>query len=370
MGGLLLKKWNLPEKRILNSEYDNLKSRLLTRLSADVRNHYPSFHPYEKNVGNDRFGTAPCLRTKESHGDLDIMVGIDPMNEGRSYKDKIWYDADRKLVHIQEYLEELSGYKPHVNSNVISFPIDGFQVDVTFVDYDDYQSSVNYNSWGDTSNLMGRIFHKMGLHYGHTGLSFWIRQGMFDNDVSWSDNDHIYEKVVLTKSMKNICEVGGFDYAVWKNGFDTQEEAYLFIANSKYFNKEIFAFENLNNINRVRNKKRPMYAGFVEWLDIANPPDSADSEFLSKTTYSLIFQEKFPILKEKVAKYYFEYKMTKEVKEKINGKIIVEKYGVTDGPRVGKIMSYLKTKYKPFELLEIRESVLDAEIKELIKSYE
>lgn len=369
MGGALLKKWNLPEKRILNSEYDNLKSKLIVKLSMDTHNYYPS-GPYDSNVGHDKFGTAPCLRNKESHGDLDIMVGIDHMDSGRSYKDRIWRNKERNLVHIQEYLEELCGYKPHVNSNVISFPYEGFQVDITFVDHEDYQSSVNYNSWGDTSNIMGRVFHKMGLHYGHTGLSFWIRQGMYGGDVSWSDNDHIYEKVVLTKSMKQICEVGGFDYDVWKKGFDTQEEAYQFIAKSKYFNKEIFAFENLNNINRVRNKKRPMYAGFVEWLETASPPDSADSEFLSKTAYSLIFQEKFPILKEKVAKYYFEYKMTKEVKAKINGKIIVEKYGVTDGPTVGKIMSYLKTKYKPFELLAIRNSALDAEIRNLILSYE
>lgn len=241
MGGMLLKNWGLPEKRLNSSEYEQFKNSLLKKLSDDIVYCTQGYHP---ELLCDALGVAPAIRQKESHGDIDIVIGVDRGVSGkRDYKDVMWRNSKVPTTEqftTAEYLVRLSGYVPHVNSNTISFPYNGFQVDLTFIPLEDYYSSINYNSWGDCSNLMGRVFHKMGLHYGHIGLSFWIRQGMFDNDITWSDNDHIYEKVILTKDMKTICEIGGFDYDRWRDGFDTNEEVYQFIADSKYFRKELF----------------------------------------------------------------------------------------------------------------------------------
>jgi hypothetical protein len=250
MGGALLKKWGLPEKRLNKDEYIHLHDTLLGILSSNVHR----FHTDGDGdwySSNDTFGIAPAIKQKESHGDLDILIGVDGLQghldpeQPRTYHDMTWawYDDKMKTSEIlktSDFLEKLSGYKPSVNSNVLSFPYMGFQVDLTFVPLEDFYSSKNYNSWGDCSNLMGRVFHKMGLHFGHTGLSFWIRQGMFDNNVTWSDNDHIYEKVVLTKNMEDICKIGGFDYSKWEEGFDTNEEVYRFVTESEYFKKELF----------------------------------------------------------------------------------------------------------------------------------
>jgi hypothetical protein len=168
MGGALLKKWGLPEKRLSNDEYNRLKNELVNILHSQV-------HAFHRDVDYgdilrcyDTFGVAPAIKQKETHGDLDILVGVDSLEKDlgfnrRTYQDMLW-DWRSERLNTSDFLERLSGHKPSVNSNVISFPYMGFQVDLTFVPLEDFYSSKNYNSWGDCSNLMGRVFHKMGLH--------------------------------------------------------------------------------------------------------------------------------------------------------------------------------------------------------------
>jgi len=249
------------------------------------------------------------------------------------------------------YLENEFGYKPFKNSNVYSFPYKGFQVDVTFHPMHDFNMAVDYSSWGDLGNIMGRVFHKMGLHFGHSGLSFWIRQGLFDNNLQWSNSDHIYEKVILTNNMIEICEIGGFDYLRWQKGFDTEQDAFEFVVNSKYFHPDLFQLENLNHTNRTRNKKRGMYMRFIEHVN--SKEWTVKEPFHEKATYALYYQTVFPQLHELFSKYRLEYEISKVVKQKLNGKQVIEWLSLedTDGPCVGKIMSRMKEIYTPAELL-------------------
>jgi hypothetical protein len=253
-----------------------------------------------------------------------------------------------------KYIEKEFGYAPKINTNVISFPYNEFQIDVTFVEEQNFQTSINYCSWNDTSMLIGRIFHKMGLHFGHSGLSFWIRQGLFDNNINWTDNDHIYEKFIISKNQEDILQLGGFDYNVWKSGFDTEEDAFQFVISGDYFDPSLFALENLNHINRVRNKKRGMYMRFVEY--IADKGFSPKKTFLSKENYSLIFQEKFPFLKEAINDYRFEYQKTKIINEKFNGRLIMEKFQEISGIQIGKLMNNIRKEYSRDSLLTLTSS--------------
>lgn len=349
MGGALLKTWNLPEKRISATEYEQIKTELLNKFSVDLRVNRPVLLVAD---------VAPSLRKKETHGDLDICVA--------DYGSECISEWKKTHSNFSEYLEDSFGYKPHKNSNVYSFPYKGFQVDVTFYPISEFYSALNYNSWGDTSNLMGRIFHKMGLHYGHSGLSFWIRQGLYSQNCEWSDNDHIYEKVVLTRDMKEICQIGGFDYSVWKNGFDDEQQAFEFIINSEYFVSSIFELENLNHINRVRNAKRGMYMRFVEYVadkKIKKKP------FLSKEEYSLIMQHKFSHLNRAISKYHLQYKTDKIIKEKINGKLVMSwlDLGEKDGKLVGEIMKKVRELDK-ISLLQMTEQELQQLVKTQYKS--
>jgi hypothetical protein len=335
MGGNLLKHWDLPDKRLNSEQYESASHFLLKKFSTD---------------GKCLIGIPFSIRNKESHGDLDMICS--DLSEN-----KLW-----KNMTFPKYIEKEFGYAPKINTNVISFPYNEFQIDVTFVEEQNFQTSINYCSWNDTSMLIGRIFHKMGLHFGHSGLSFWIRQGLFDNNINWTDNDHIYEKFIISKNQEDILQLGGFDYNVWKSGFDTEEDAFQFVISGDYFDPSLFALENLNHINRVRNRKRGMYMRFVEY--IADKGFSPKKTFLSKENYSLIFQEKFPFLKEAINDYRFEYQKTKIINEKFNGRLIMEKFQEISGIQIGKLMNNIRKEYSRDSLLALTSS----EISDIIQS--
>lgn len=350
MGGALLKTWNLPEKRIPTDEYNRIKNELVEKLRSDSECNRQMHYAF--------IGVAPSIRNKETHGDLDIIVS--------RFSNPDTHIMWKGETDFGKYLQSEFGYKPFKNSNVYSFPYQEFQVDVTFQPMNDFYMAIDYSSWGDTSNLMGRIFHKMGLHFGHSGLSFWIRQGLFDNNLQWSDSDHIYEKVVLTRDMKEICEIGGFDYERWNKGFDTESDAFDFVINSKYFNKELFALENLNHINRTRNRKRGMYMRFVEYVADSN---KVGEPFSSKHEYSLLMQCKYSQLQRAIDGFRLSYEIDKVIKEKVNGKLVAEwcYLSENDGPLIGKIMNEVRDIPKHVLLLmsqeEIKKKVVDMHIK-------
>lgn len=338
MGGNLLKTWNLPEKRIPTDEYNRIQDELCTKFKQD----FSCNRPLERL----RILVAPSIRNKETHGDLDIIIGKfeDPDIE-------MYYGGEKDFG---VYLEREFGYKPFKNSNVYSFPYQGFQVDVTFHPMLEFYMAYNYSSWGDLGNIMGRVFHKMGLHFGHSGLSFWIRQGLFDNNLQWSDSDHIYEKVILTNDMKEICEIGGFDYLRWQRGFDTEQDAFDFVIDSKYFDTELFQLESLNHTNRTRNRKRGMYMRFIEYVNSNNFAKGV--LFKSKHEYSLMMQCKYKHLQDAISYYRLLYEMGKIVAAKVNGKLVMEWLDLTekDGKLVGQIMNKVRElgKYKLLEMTQ------------------
>ena len=334
MGGKLIQSvWNLPEKRLSNEEYHIFKDNVL----RDTKEVFPS---------SWKLGVAPSIKLKESHGDLDIIVGMD------------------SSLDVQRTLEEYLQMTVHVNSNVISFPIAGFQVDLTFVPMKDYQSSIDYTSWGDTMNFCGRVAHKKGLSLGHTGLSYWIRQSFFESSMNFLDNDHIMEKVVLSKDFSLVLPLLGFDYEIWKNGFDTNEEVYHWIASSKYFDPEIFSFENLNHINHIRNKKRMMYAGFVEWLE-KNSWKYNRHVFQRREYYIYDWSECFPELKQAIKRNKVRYLRDKGFKEKVNGYKVMELLNITDGKEVGRVMGELRKLHTKEEYVNMSQDKVD----ELILSF-
>jgi hypothetical protein len=349
MGGNLLKKWNLPDKRVGNVDYLRLKQEIVARLDHD-RVKGQTISPYDRIVYCDKIGVADAVRDKMEHGDLDIIFGLD---DDRTAQSVVFVHNGDIYTGAAKYITAAFGYAPHVNSNVYSFPVDGFQVDITFVPSDQYNSTIAYTSWGDLGNLMGRVYHKLGLHYGHDGLQFWIRQGMFDSNVAWSDSDHIYSKSVVTRNTNTIFTIGGFDYKRWLKGFNNEIEVFEFVTQSKFFHPDLFALENLNHINRTRNRKRGMYMRFVEWLAVKYPDPIPPIIYPSKEEVAIVMQHRFPDVRNDVDKYRFQHATDKIVKAKINGKLVQEWIDSDSGPLIGSIMKQFMASHSKHEIIEM-----------------
>ena len=192
-----------------------------------------------------RAEVVPHFRSKETFGDLDIVTTMRPL-------------------HAVEMLE-LIGVPISRNEDVVSFMYtheptsSGFQVDLICVAAVDFDVALAYFSYNDLGNMIGRICHKMGLKFGHSGLIYPVRL------------EHgIAEDVVVSKDFPMILAFLGLGPGRWARGFDTRDEIFEFVASSKYFSPDIFDPQR-NHYNRTKNAKRDSFRMFTDWLELNKP---------------------------------------------------------------------------------------------------
>lgn len=187
---------------------------------------------------------------KPDYGDLDILVGI---NESRPFLDAF---QERMKLCVSEFKR---------NSNILSFGIPmengNFQVDLVCMETKFFGSSFLYYSYNDLGNLMGRVARAMGFKYGHRGLTYVYRDSECDT--------RIIEELEVATEGRDIFPILGYSWEKFlETEFNTLEDIFKFAASSDFFDKSLFAYENLNNENRVRNRKRKTYREFLEWLEV------------------------------------------------------------------------------------------------------
>lgn len=139
------------------------------------------------------------------------------------------------------------------------------------------------------------------------------------------------------------------------NGFETLEEIYDWIISSKSkkihhstkifgnYNTELFLLENLTQTDRKRNRKRPTFNKFLEYVkDIPYVSEGFHFE-KNKTKYLDLIDQSFPeinfldqinILKKKDEKY-------QKIKTKFNGRLVMEWTNLQD-----KELGHIITEFK------------------------
>lgn len=242
MGGQAL---NVFTKRCTRNEFHILADELVTQLNK----HF------------DRVAIPTFYRTKESFGDIDIIV----CNDGK--------------FNIRTYIED--NFNPQEifhNGNCWSFDFKETQVDLISVSSEHFESMCNYMGNSDLGNYIGRIAHALGMKFGQEG--FWYEHYFKGKNLG---------KIMISKDIQEILEFLGLSYDIWLEGFDTLEDIFKYISECKYFNWKMFQLNQLNKINRDRNAKRKSYMSFLEWIDknVADeehefePPEDK-SEYLNK----------------------------------------------------------------------------------------
>ena len=308
MGGKLLSHYGLEPCRLARREYFKIVSLVE--------------HALAKNgiIGAD----IPTFRKKESFGDLDFLC-LNTKND--QLKDIVTKEFNPRFYHSNG----------NSNGNIFSFEVDGFQVDLITVSPNVYPFARTYFSYSDVvGNLFGRIAHKMGLKLGWQGLHYIIREEQFEG----TNNSHVIDEVLITTNPREAWEFLGANFYSIQQGFDSVEHSFIFVANSPYFNPEIFSYENLNHINRTRNRKRENYQKFLEFVSTLHP-QTPRYEFLPKSHYFSKIMEKWPQFKDDFDKSKERYFSHKAFKAKYNGAIISEWTGFK-GEILGQFMKRLK----------------------------
>ena len=259
------------------------------------------------------FHFVAAYSDKESFGDLDLVV------------DKAGVSQSLLEGFIFEELKSKALVK---NSDVWSFEYKEFQIDLVFSMWPGW--TVLWMDFNDVSNLIGRVAHKFGLKFGQNGMYLPMRDG-----------DTKLGEILVSRNFSESLAFLGFDAdAHTVTGFDSLEDIYRFVANSKYFNKDIYLLDNRNAKARVRDAKRPTYTGFLKYCETL-PSDHPSYEFNpDKSVYLNMIFDKFQI-KPQYDQVLSEHARQKEVKRKFNGKL-VHTYTGLSGSELGKFMSFLE----------------------------
>lgn len=262
------------------------------------------------------FAPLQFYSSKASFGDIDFVVA----------------QPKPPKAELMQFFAEIGSREQYFNGDMLSFEYHQFQVDLNFVAPENYETALFYFAYNDLNNLIGRIAHKFGLKFGFDGLCYQIR----------TESGYRAKKITLCKDPAAIYRFLGYDYARFLQGFTDREAIFEFVASSPYFNAAIFDLDELNHINRTRNKKRQTYQLFLQWL-----AGKSFKEFRFEEDKSLYlirihnhFYPEVNLLGE-LALYAEEHRKHEFAKALFNGGQLMQRYGLS-GSVLGQVIADFK----------------------------
>ena len=320
MGGHALEQFGIQTVRIDRATYEEVVNSLSNIFSSEsrIKNHY----------------IVPSFKSKDSFGDIDVIIQIEP------------HGHNRDCIHgaLNVAFNGLSNLPIYNNGPVTSFayklpilkfgkPQDLFQVDVIFTySADEFTKMCNYHGNGDIGNFIGRIYHALGLKYGHDGLTYQHMNGTY-----------VVGEIDFNLDQHQILEFIGLDSSVTE--FETQEDVYNYVMSSPFFHPSLFAFENRNHQARTRDSKRPSYNKFLDYMETKQFPEKP----LAGKDYHMVAICTF----DKLAEYMT---LVKQEAARLASKAILDAKFVAaqselSGPELGNLMKTLKNNNPPYSML-------------------
>jgi len=289
-----------------------------------------------------------AYHTKDTHGDMDIMV-------------KITHELHNKGINLRTFIEDK--FEPgqiFTNGSIISFDYDQFQIDIIPIKESLWDVSIAFFDYDPTGNLMGKSAHKFGLKYGWNGLIYPFR----------NFNGRLSHDILLSTDNAEIFEFLGYDYEEFKRGFDDLVEIFDYIIAGKYFDYTIFLMENLNHIDRKRNKKRKSYQEFLQYVEKKGIKDTYQFN-KDKSTYIDLIHNSFPKvdLKGKIEELSKKNAENQELNAKFNGRLIMNVYPDLSGKELGNAITNFQKSFEDYREFGLNNSA-DEIMFEFSKFYE
>lgn len=322
-------------------------SRAIQKVNAE-HNGVVKFQPYE----------VKAYRHKETFGDLDLLV------DKELFK---YYKVEQMFEDVKVEFNFDGELPKHRNGPVLSFGVPSdekdvyFQVDLIHTSAEDFLTHASYLNWNDLGNLVGVVASKTKiLKHGHDGLYYVVRDGY-----------HQLGEVRLTNDYLLALEFLGYDPRVYEQGLDTLQDVYVYAASSKFFDPKLYSFEERNHDQRMRDRKRPTYNGFLQYIEEQDVQGAFNDRVKLQTEdWVKRVYEYFPSFNEKYEEMWDSYNKKKEVRSYFNGDLVLKYKPELNGPELGKYMGQLKSLVKDFDefVLTNKERTVEMLIVELEKN--
>lgn len=323
MGGKALKETIAEHgalRRLSKSEYFELYERVSEYLRA-------LFNPRFFGTDTTRFALVPAYEEKPSFGDMDILYTEAPNG---------WREAFAEALKSKEVVR---------NGDVTSFECDLFQIDMIKTPSDHFDFALNYFSWNDFGNLIGRVAHHLGFKFGHNGLIYVYRIG-----------DYAYREITVTTDFQRAMSFLGYNYDN-NTRFKTLDEMFEYVTKSPHFHPMLFPLEHRSHTARMRDRKRPSYSAFLEWLQnegydlTGEVPEKVHSFHLNMALVEFHeFRNEYWKAKE-------DYENDVKFRERFNGDIVSEITGLT-GKELGEFIQVFKKEMESVYKMPFKDLVL------------
>lgn len=283
---------------------------------------------------------------KTDFGDMDLVINTN--------------DPDVINLH-SKYLSEL-GFPVSRNGDVLSFLHDNFQIDLLFTPVESFDYACNYYAWNDLGNVVGRLSKKLGFKHGHTGL--WYIQ---------RDLDVVVKEYLVSSDYLTILGILGLDVEQFKAGFNTSLEMFEWAGKSPYFDPEIFKFENLNHINRVRDRKRKVYNELVTWSTEVWKPDPNVTYLTppAKEDRRAFVLNLYPEIRQPILELELELSLQRAAAVRVNGKVMMDLIPGLAGKALGGFIKYFREQKPNFiaYALNAKDEEIEQDILKLYQDY-
>lgn len=286
------------------------------------------------------------LKFKETFGDMDILISVSD-----------------DTINIRKFINDsFKTTEIYQNSNVWSFNYNDFQIDLILTHKSNYETAKIFFSYNDLGNFVGKLVNNYGkltsirLRYGFDGLKFSVFEPNTRNNIG-----HVY----LTKDMSKVFDFFQLSWDRFLEGFNTIEDVFAYVQTSPYFDSESFEYENLNHINKQRNKKRPNYYYFLEWMKTNNVKVKCDFPYDEDFYINKLFYFFSPdgSAKKEMERIIALHDLKKHVASLFNGSHVMEAFNLQGKDITSKMSEYKETfggfdKYSEFVMCNDLDSIL------------
>lgn len=305
MGGRALKTFT---RRYNRKEFEKIKNEISSLLEQSEYKEY--FIP-------------TAFSSKKDFGDLDCII-----------KNPTHLSFDKIKYFIKENFGDVEIFK---NDHTYSFPYKDFQIDFILCLADQYLPHVQFYRNGELANLLGRIFRCLNLKFSSRGLVWKIKL----------DFDQVVDEVIITPDLSEAVEWIGLSGEKFNQGFESELEQWLWLEKSPFWSTAIFRLEWLTNENRSRNKRRPSYIKFLEWLETRQ---EVQLDYPSREYVLNWIEDRWPNAKcrEKEEKALKEARIRLINHDKFNGNLVMEWTGLS-GEMLGRVIGSYKSRNKKFQ---------------------
>lgn len=279
------------------------------------------------------FDLIPSYTSKESFGDMDILL---TKNE---YLPTEWRDM------VKEFFKPKSTYP---NGTCFSFDVEDFQIDLILTSEKEQFFSYMYYAYNDLGNFIGRTAHRLGFKYGHDGLWYVLRDP--------ENPDRTVAELLITLSHYDAMRFLGYNPLWSSNYFDTPDEIYEFVTTSEYFDPRQFLLSNRNYTSKVRDRKRKMYRGMLEYIKIHYPDITDDTKPLPCNRLEHLERafKQFPQFKVEYDEALAKHECQKALKQKFNGVFVASCFSVPPvGKELGVIMRHIRMQIEKYKLEDL-----------------